>query len=427
MQLPIYNEKYVVSRLINSVCELDWPIDKLEIMVLDDSTDETSGIIDREVALKKKEGFDIKVVRRKERLGYKAGALQNALDQTKNEYIAIIDADFIPPRDFLEKTVSAIQIDPGIGFVQARWGHINRGYNRYTEAFAIAIDGYHIVEQSARSSTGLIMNFNGSAGLLRTQAIRESGGWSWDTLSEDMDLSYRIQMCGWSSLYLRDLPVSGELPPTLNAFRIQQGRWARGSVQCARKLLAPVWRSGKSLTQKIEATLHLTYYTISLWMWLSLLVTVPLLALNRFPYINNPVLLALFSLAGISTFTLYIIALRSQKLSLFEKWPYAGILALMMYGISAKVSIEMIKGFFRKGGDWIRVPKFNLIHPGQRIEGAYNTLRELPWLELVMAIYAGTGLVFAYIYGSYGILIYLLVYFLGYIMVAVEMVLESLT
>ena len=189
MQLPIYNEKYVVSRLINSVCELDWPRDKLEIMVLDDSTDETSGIIEREIALKKTEGFDIKVIRRKERLGYKAGALQNALDQTKNEYIAIIDADFIPPRDFLERTVSAIQIDPGIGFVQARWGHINRGYNRYTEAFAIAIDGYHIVEQSARSSTGLIMNFNGSAGLLRTQAIRESGGWSWDTLSEDMDLA----------------------------------------------------------------------------------------------------------------------------------------------------------------------------------------------------------------------------------------------
>ena len=247
MQLPIYNEKYVVSRLINSVCELDWPRDKLEIMVLDDSTDETSDIIDREIALKKIEGFDIKVIRRKERIGYKAGALQNALDQTKNEYIAIIDADFIPPRDFLERTISAIQIDPGIGFVQARWGHINRGYNRYTEAFAIAIDGYHIVEQSARSSTGLIMNFNGSAGILRTQAIRESGGWSWDTLSEDMDLSYRIQMCGWSSLYLRDLPVSGELPPTLAAFRIQQGRWARGSVQCARKLLLPVWSSKKSL------------------------------------------------------------------------------------------------------------------------------------------------------------------------------------
>ena len=418
VQLPIFNEKNVVERLINSVCEMDWPRDKLEILVLDDSTDETCGMIDAEIETQRKRGIDIRVIRRDNRVGYKAGALQNALPQSHGKYVAIIDADFVPPRDFLEKTVFAIEEDSKIGFVQARWDHINRGYSKYTEAFGIAIDGYHIVEQSARSASGLLLNFNGSAGLLRVEAINDVGGWSWDTLSEDMDLSYQMQLKGWKSLYLRDLTVMGEIPPNMSSFRTQQGRWARGSVQCAKKLLGRVWKSPKTLLQKVESTLHLTYYMVSLWMFLGLIVTVPLLAINKFPYVTSPIFVGLLSVCTVSSFLLYYFAIRGQGMSLMSKIPYIGFLALIGYGISAKVSVEMLKGLIWKGGSYQRVPKFNIVKKGDKLDQSYTTLRELPWLEMAMLVYTSFGIMFAFMNNSWGIMLYLFLYFTGYFTVA---------
>ena len=418
VQLPIYNEKYVVERLINSVCAMEWPRDKLEILVLDDSTDETRDIIDREIKKQRSNGVDIKEIRRENRIGYKAGALENALQYTHGKYLALIDADFMPPKDFLERTVAALESDPKIGFVQARWDHLNRGYSKYTEAFSLAIDGYHIVEQSARSAAGLLLNFNGSAGLLRMDAVRDVGGWSWDTLSEDLDLSYQMQIKGWKSMYLRDLKVMGEIPPNMMAFRTQQGRWARGSVQCAKKLLGSVWKSSRTRLQKVEATLHLTYYTVSLWMFLGLIVTVPLLALNKFPYITSPLYVGLLTLCTISSFTLYYTTIRWQGLSLVKKLPYMGFLALIGYGISAKVSIEMIKGFFHKGGSYLRVPKFNIVKKGDKLDASYGALKELPWLEMIMLVYTALGIMFAFINDSWGVMLYLFIYFAGYFAVA---------
>ncbi|MBN1682615.1 glycosyltransferase [Candidatus Bathyarchaeota archaeon] len=418
IQLPLFNEKHVAKRLINSVCEINWPKDKMEILVLDDSVDETTNIVDEEVKKFYEKGYNIKVIRRTNRLGYKSGALQNALQYTNGVYVAIIDADFIPPKDFLEKTVFSIESDPGIGFVQARWEHLNREYSKYTESFAIATDGYHIIEQTARSAKGLLFNFNGSAGLLRKESIIDAGGWAWDTLSEDMDISYRMQLKGWKSLYLRDLPVYGEIPATMQAFRTQQGRWARGSVQCAKKLLGKVWLSSKNLLQKIEATLHLTYYMISLWMFLGLIVTVPLLAFNKFPYITNPIFIILFSALTISSFTLYYATLTQQGISVIHKLPYIGLLALIGYGISAKVSIEMIKGLMWSGGSYQRVPKFNILKNTDKIESSYNVLKSIPWIELFMLVYTALGIFFAYINNSWGIMGYLLIYFLGYFTIA---------
>jgi cellulose synthase/poly-beta-1,6-N-acetylglucosamine synthase-like glycosyltransferase len=394
---------------------MDWPQDKLEILVLDDSNDETKEIIEKNVAEKRERGLDIKIIRRENRVGYKAGALQNALEHSTGQYLAIIDADFVPPKDFLERTVDAIERDKRIGFVQARWDHINRGYSKYTEAFALAIDGYHLVEQSARSSAGLMLNFNGSAGLLRMDAIRDVGGWSYDTLSEDLDLSYHMQIKGWRSLYLRDLTVKGEIPATMAAFRTQQARWARGSVQCAKKLLGQVWRSQRSLVEKVQAHLHLTYYTVSLWMFATLLVTVPLLAANKFPYVTASWYVSLFTLCTISSFTLYLFAIKRQGLSLWKKLPYMGLLALIGYGISAKVSFEMIGGFFRKGGSYQRVPKFNIMKKGDKIDtSSYGKLRDLPWLEMFMMVYTALGIMFAFMNSNWGIMLYLFVYFGGY-------------
>ncbi len=418
VQLPVYNEKNVVERLINSVCEMEWPRNRLEIFVLDDSTDETNGLVDVEIEKQRARGIDIRAIRRGNREGYKAGALQNALQQTRGKYIAIIDADFTPPRDFLERTVAAMDADPELGFVQARWDHINRSYSMYTEAFSLAIDGYHVVEQSARSASGLLLNFNGSAGLLRVDAINDVGGWSWDTLSEDMDLSYQMQLKGWKSLYLRDLTVKGEIPPTMSAFRTQQGRWARGSVQCAKKLLSPLWLSDKTPLQKVESTLHLTYYMVSLWMFLCLVVTVPLLALNKFPYVTAPWYVGLLSLCTVSSFALYYSAIRGQGFSLRKKLPYIGLLALIGYGISAKVSVEMLRGLLKKGGNYQRVPKFNIVKKGDRVDISYNTLRELPWLEMVMLVYTALGIMFAFMNSSWGIMLYLFIYFMGYFAIA---------
>lgn len=418
VQLPVYNEKFVVERLIDSVCAMDWPRDRLEILVLDDSIDETRGLVDGEVEKQRANGVNIRAIRREKRVGYKAGALENALQYTNGKYLALIDADFVPPRDFLERTVAAIETDPHIGFVQARWDHINRDYSMYTQAFSLAIDSYHIVEQSAMSASGLLLNFNGSAGLLRMEAVRDVGGWSWDTLSEDMDLSYQMQIRGWRSMYLRDLTVKGEIPPNMSAFRTQQGRWARGSVQCAKKLLGSVLRSPCTAVQKIEATLHLTYYMVSLWMFLGLIVTVPLLALNKFPYVTAPWYVGLLTLCTISAFTLYLATIRWQGVSLAKKAPYMGLLALIGYGISAKVSVEMLKGLIWKGGNYVRVPKFNIVKRGDRLDSSYSTLIELPWLEMVMLIYTALGIMFAFMNSSWGIMLYLFIYFAGYFTVA---------
>lgn len=414
VQLPIYNEKHVADRLINSVCEMNWPKELLEVLVLDDSKDETIEIVDKEVDKFVKDGYNIKVIRRENRLGFKAGALQNALQYTNGKYLAIIDADFVPPKDFIEKTVSAIEVNPNLGFIQARWDHLNREYSSFTEAIALATDGYHIIEQSARSAKNFFFNFNGSAGLLRTEAIKDVGGWAWDTLSEDMDLSYRIQLKGWKSLYLRDLTVNGEIPANMQAFRTQQGRWARGSVQCAKKLLGRVWLSNKNLLQKIEATLHLTYYMISLWMFLGLIVTVPLLAINKFPYITNTLFIALFSAMGLSSFTLYYSTLKQQGKSVISKLPYISLLLFIGYGISAKVSFEMIKGLIWSGGSYERVPKFNIIKKTDRIESSYKAIKSIAWMELLMMGYTALGIFFSYWNNSWGIMGYLFVYLIGY-------------
>jgi cellulose synthase/poly-beta-1,6-N-acetylglucosamine synthase-like glycosyltransferase len=417
IQLPIYNEKHVVERLIDAICGLDWPRDKLEILVLDDSTDETREIVDREVAARKELGINISIIRRPERVGYRAGALKNALDYTHGKYLAVIDADFVPPPDFLNRTVAAIEADPKIGIVQARWDHLNRDYSKFTEAFSLGIDAYHIIEQSARSAIGIV-NFNGSAGLLRTEAIKDVGGWSWDILSEDIDISYRMQNKGWKTLYLRDLTVMGEIPPNMATFRTQQGRWARGSVQCAKKFLGAVWRSPRTLLQKVEASIHLTYYMVIMWMFIALLVTIPLLAMNKFPYITTPLYLGLFGVCTISSFALYYATIRWQKQSLYKKLPYIGLLALVGYGISAKVSLEMVKGLMRNGGHYDRVPKFNIVKKSDKIESSYSNIKELPWLEMFMLVYTSLGIMFAFVNGSWGIMLYLFVYWMGYFTVA---------
>ena len=287
VQLPVYNERDVVYRLVSVIGDLDWPKRRLRIQLLDDSTDDSAERGANAIARLRDRGYDAVQVRREDRSGFKAGALAHGLEVDARHpdgpaaYVAIFDADFLPPRDFLRRALPTLQADPACAFVQGRWEHLNPDYSLLTRAQAVGIDGHFAIEQGARVWSGLALNFNGTCGIWRREAIAAGGGWQHDTLTEDLDLSYRVQLAGWHGAYRLDVAVPGELPPTLEAWRAQQFRWAKGSLQTARKLLPTIWRSGWSWTRKVAATAHLTHYLVHPLILLSLIlapVAVPVLA-----------------------------------------------------------------------------------------------------------------------------------------------------
>lgn len=300
IQLPIYNELYVAGRLIDEVARMDYPADRLEIQVLDDSTDETTAIVAGLVGRWRTRGVDIQHVRRSGRVGFKAGALAHGLELARGELIAIFDADFLPRPDFLRETVPVLLADPDLAFVQARWGHLNRDFSLLTRLQALAIDGHFGVEQAARSGSGHWFNFNGTAGIWRRTALLDAGGWEHDTLTEDLDISYRAFLAGWRAEYLIDVEVPAELPASFNAFRRQQQRWARGSFECAIKHLPALWHSRAPLSRKVSATLHLTGYAIHLLL-LALSLLYPLLLIGSG---SHEAPLALFGIIGIFNLTI---------------------------------------------------------------------------------------------------------------------------
>lgn len=257
IQLPLYNERYVVGRLLEAVSRIRYPRELLQIQVLDDSTDDTRQICERLVAYYRSQGLPIEYHHRPHRTGYKAGALAEGLKTATGELIAVFDADFVPPPDFLERTVHYF-IDPQVGVVQTRWGYLNRDYNLLTRIQAMLLDGHFVLEHTARQGSGLFFNFNGTAGVLRRQMIEDAGGWDHDTLTEDCDLSYRAQLKGWKFVYLPDVVTPSELPVNIHAFQVQQARWAKGLTQVAKKLLPRIWRAPIPLRAKLEAFFHLT-------------------------------------------------------------------------------------------------------------------------------------------------------------------------
>ena len=305
VQLPIYNERHVAIRLIDAIAMLDYPADKLHIQILDDSTDSTTGLIARHIH--QYTHLNIVHIRRATRTGYKAGALAYGLTQTTHPYVAIFDADFIPPPDFLQRTIPYLEHDAQLGFVQTRWGHLNRTDNALTRAQVIAIDNHFVIEQAGRHLSDWMVPFNGTGGVWRVATIEDAGGWSAGTLTEDLDLSFRAQLRGWRVHYLPHLVVPGELPPQLAAYRQQQARWAKGGSQCLRKLGSSVWASDKRLSTKLIATHHLMQYVPQLLMMLMLLLT-PLLIINdRLQYIP----LAPLGIIGLIPPAMYIVSQRA--------------------------------------------------------------------------------------------------------------------
>jgi cellulose synthase/poly-beta-1,6-N-acetylglucosamine synthase-like glycosyltransferase len=300
IQLPIFNERYVVERLIQSVCRIDYPRELLEIQVLDDSTDDTVEIARAVVEKAKALGFDVVYLHRQERTGYKAGALREGLASAKGEFVAIFDADFVPTPDFLKETVPYF-IEPDVGMVQTRWGHLNFNYSMLTRAQSMGIDGHFGVEQPARAWGGLFMNFNGTAGIWRKRAIEDAGGWQADTLTEDLDLSYRAQLKGWKMTFAPGVVCPAELPVVINAFKSQQHRWAKGSIQTAMKNVGKILRAEVPLLVKIQSFLHLTHYLVHPLMIIVVVTSIPMLY-TRWFFVSLSYPLIVFVLFCLATF-----------------------------------------------------------------------------------------------------------------------------
>jgi cellulose synthase/poly-beta-1,6-N-acetylglucosamine synthase-like glycosyltransferase len=436
IQLPTYNERYVVVRLLKACREMvdRYGKDLVQILILDDSTDVTTDILRDLVSEMRGEGYDVELIHRDERAGFKAGALQNALAFTKNPLIAIFDADFIPPADFLERVVPYFG-DPRVGLIQCKWAHVNRDYNLVTKAIAIGYDGHHIVEQAGRCAGGYLINFNGSAGVLRREALIEAGGWQSDTLAEDLDVSYRMQLLGWKAFYIRDIECLAEIPPTVPALKRQQSRWASGSIRVFRKMLPKVLLDGRlTLGQKVQAAIHLSYYSVHplmasafliavvaalfdirlvefdwstivsesveragvrpdvslylrVWLYLEGIAASLWRAANYTPHwlILN---ISIFFCA-ISMWLFYAYALRLQGRRLKGEIKALGALGVIGFGISLSNTISVMRGLFgRDPGVFARTPKY-------RIEKRSDTWRDKAYqvrLSRMTALEIGAGL-----------------------------------
>ncbi|MGC2572507.1 MAG: cellulose synthase family protein [Candidatus Nitrosopolaris sp.] len=429
VQLPIYNEKYVAARLIDAVCLFDYPKDRLEIQVLDDSEDDTFELVQLAVGEQQLRGFNIRHYHRiSGRAGYKAGALKEGMKCAKGEFIAIFDADFIPPPWFLKKTIGYF-IDPVIGLVQCRWGHINENYSSLTEAQALSLDLHFLIEQKAKSMTHLFMNFNGAGGIWRTSCIFDAGGWQTTTLVEDLDLSYRAQLKGWKSLFLENIVVEGELPVQMNAAKRQQFRWAKGSIQVALKLLIDILMEKKiAIDTKIQAFIHLTRHIVHPLFLIQFLIFPILLALNYklYPVGWVPITgILIYILMGPATY-LYMI----RKLWA-DRWKDKALQYLYLIffatGISVNNTIAVFDAIIGGKNEFLRTPKFGFVknHDEWREKAYVLPFTKTTLLEVFFGIY-GLMAIFVSIFSGNPVFVPVIaIQTLGFIYVAYLSIIHS--
>jgi cellulose synthase/poly-beta-1,6-N-acetylglucosamine synthase-like glycosyltransferase len=421
VQLPIYNEIYVVERLLKSVSELDYPRELLQIQVLDDSTDNTCEVTASCVEELRGRGFDVELIHRTDRVGFKAGALATGLNSA-NEFVCILDADFVPPRDLLRRTVDFFT-DPKVGMIQTRWGHLNRCYSLLTRVQAMFLDGHLLLEQTARSRSGRFFNFNGTAGLWRRSCIEEAGGWQHDTLTEDLDLSYRAQLAGWKFVFLPDVVTPAELPVDMNGFKSQQHRWTKGSIQTCKKLLPTIWRSKLPLLIKLEATGHL----MSNFAYLLLACLCVLLH----PSTGGPtgwvrtflIDIPIFLTASLSVAVFYICAQRelNPRTWMKEILLLPCLLALGV-GLSLNNARAVLEAMFNHQSDFARTPKYGIERKAQPWRDCkYMPLKSLlPVFEMAFAAYFTYFVWFAIAHGQYLSLPFLVMFQGGFLYVSLS-------
>ncbi len=430
VQLPLYNEPSVARRVIEAAAALDYPADRLQIQVLDDSDDGSSSLVADTVGRLRGRGLDIEHVRRPHRKGYKAGALAAGLESATGEFVAVFDADFVPTVDFLRRTLPDFA-DERVAFVQGRWGHLNGDACRLTRIQVPAIDGHFLVEQQARGIGGHWFNFNGTAGVWRTAAIADAGGWQCDTLTEDLDLSYRAHLSGWRGVYRPDVVVPAELPSAVHAFRRQQHRWARGSLECARKLLGPIWRSDAPLVTKWQASLHLLAYGVHLLL-LAVVLTYPavVLAPTGQDGLSTTSLMALIPTVMSAAPIVFLVAgqrARGQRLrpsTLAATVIYGSGLMVNTARAAAEILFRPNPVFERtaKVGESVApaVPALDVVEAPRRAPRSARRLDRVVWAEAALAVYCLATACFAASRGSWGIAVYAAVFGLGLVAVAVS-------
>lgn len=418
VQLPIYNEMYVADRLIDAVCRLDYPHELLEIQVLDDSTDETRVVAERAVRRQLAAGMNITYLHRVDRTGYKAGALEAGMQVAAGEFIAIFDADFIPPADFLQRTVSFFA-NPKIAMVQARWGHINQDYSLLTKVQSILLDAHFVLEHGGRNRSGLFFNFNGTAGIWRRSAIIDAGGWQHDTLTEDLDLSYRAQLRGWEFVFVPDLVSPAEVPVEMNAFKSQQHRWAKGSIQTCRKLLPHILRSDVPLAVKAEAFFHLTAnFNYPLMCVLSVLMAPAMIIRYNMGWYEMLLIdVPLFLAATASVANFYMVCQRELHEDWFTRVKYLPFLMSIGIGLAVNNTKAVFEALLNKQSEFARTPKYRI--EGQADEWIGKKYRQSfvvqPMIEMALGLYFTATVFYALANGIYGTLPFLVLFQVGFL------------
>jgi cellulose synthase/poly-beta-1,6-N-acetylglucosamine synthase-like glycosyltransferase len=428
IQLPIYNEMYVADRLVDAVCEIEYPRELLEIQVLDDSTDETTDIAELAVRRHAARGFDIQYLHRVDRTGYKAGALEAGLRKAKADYIAIFDADFIPPKDFLLRTLPHFA-HANVGMVQARWGHINQDYSLLTKVQSILLDGHFVLEHGARNRADCFFNFNGTAGVWRRAAIDAAGGWQHDTLTEDLDLSYRAQLLGWKFVFLPDVVSPAEVPVEMNSFKSQQHRWAKGSIQTCMKLLPRILRSRQPLKVKVEAFFHLTAnFNYLLMCALSILMFPAMYVRYNMGWTEMLLIdVPLFFAATMSFFRFYMVSQRELHADWVSRLQYLPFLMSIGIGLSVNNTRAVLEALFRNESEFARTPKYGIERQSDDWTGKkyHQTVGVQSIIELALGLYFTATVFYALINQIYGTLPFLMLFQVGFLYTGLLSILQQ--
>jgi cellulose synthase/poly-beta-1,6-N-acetylglucosamine synthase-like glycosyltransferase len=424
VQLPLFNEMYVAQRLLDSVARIDWPRDRFEVQVLDDSTDETQEICRRKVEELRAAGLDIKYLHRTDRSGFKAGALEHGLQTARGELVLVYDADFLPAPDVLHQTVHFFT-DDKVGMVQVRWGHVNRDYSGLTQVQALMLDGHFVIEHTARNRSGRFFNFNGTAGIWRRSAIDDAGGWSHDTLTEDMDLSYRAQLRGWRFVYLPEVVSDAELPVEMNSFKSQQFRWAKGSIQVAKKLLPTILRADIPWRVKAEAFFHLTNnFAYPLLLLLSVLLLPNLLVRTQHGWREVLVIdLPLFFGTTLSIASFYVTSQREIDRDgwrrTLRRLPLVLSIGIGLCINQTRAVLEALLG--RTSGEFVRTPKHGVVQRFERwtLKRYRASKTVIPMVEVLFAAYFAVAMVCAVSGHHYVSMPFLALFFVGFAYVGV--------
>ena len=429
VQLPIYNEMYVVDRLIDAVCALDYPTDRLEIQVLDDSTDETRDIAELAVRRQAARGFDIKYLHRTDRTGFKAGALDEALKVARGQFIAIFDADFVPTRDFLRRTIPYF-VDEKVALVQARWGHLNHDYSLLTQIQAILLDGHFVLEHGGRNRSGCFFNFNGTAGVWRRDAIGDAGGWQHDTLTEDLDLSYRAQLRGWQFLFLPDLVTPAEVPVEMNAFKSQQHRWAKGSIQTCRKLLPYILAADLPLKVKVEAFFHLTAnFNYVLMVALSILMFPAMYYRYNMGWTEMLLIdVPLFAAATASVINFYFVSQREVYPDWRSRVKYLPLVMAIGIGLAVNNTKALFEALFGEPGEFTRTPKYGIerTQDDWQHKRYHQSMPIQPFIEIAFGVYFTVTVLYALTHGIYGTLPFLMLFQFGFLYAGLMSLLQQI-